>query len=173
VNGVSGIRRACGIIALVLTLFFAAHILLGDLYLFFPVRDSLSFLVWVGVGLAVVHVSMCFLTTRQMLADTQRPPSIRKKRHFALKWISGGFVFAFAIVHVLYSENLIPFGSSMFFSVTVMLACVLTCHVYAGIKSLVKDIGVNRRFRLPIKVVACVFAAGIVVGLIFYAAQVS
>lgn len=172
-NGAFSIRRACGIIALVLTLFFAAHILLGDLYLFFPAGDSLAFLVWVGVGLAVVHVATCFLTTRQMLADTQRPPSIRKKRHFALKWVSGVLVFVFAVVHVLCSGSLIPFDSSMFALVTVMLTCALTCHVYAGIKSLVKDIGVNRRFRLPIKVVVCVFAAGIVAGLIFYAVQVS
>ena len=70
-------------------MFFFAHAAFGVTAEHFAIPRSLMLLVWVGVAVCAAHVVLSALTSREMLLDTVRPPSLKKKRHLVLKWVSG------------------------------------------------------------------------------------
>ena len=62
-------------------MFFFAHAAFGVTAEHFVIPRSLILLVWVGVAVCAAHVVLSALTSREMLLDTVRPPSLKKKRH--------------------------------------------------------------------------------------------
>lgn len=75
------LRRANGIASLLLLAVFSAHAVMGALFCWGAVSGEASWVVWVGVCIAVLHVALSIGTTRHMLHDEVRPPSAKKKAH--------------------------------------------------------------------------------------------
>ncbi len=158
-------RRANAILSAGIFLFFVAHIAFGCAFLLGLITDSLAFLVWVAVGLAGVHVVMCIVTSYKMLSDTVRPPSDKKKRHLVLKWVTGGLVLLVAGVHVAVGGGLQESGRLVVLLVEMALAFCLASHTYIGVKSLLKDLGIARRYRTALRMVICVLAGLCIISL--------
>lgn len=146
-------RFVNGVIAALITVFFVVHGLMGGLSLSAGIPSSLSWLAWGGVVLAGCHVVASIVTSKEQLSDVERPPSARKKRHLALKWATGGVLAVLAIVHMV-----IPKGSLIATVALVALSAALAVHVWVGSKSLLKDVGIDRRYQTPLRVVICAFA---------------
>ena len=154
-------RLINGFVSAFIVAFFFAHGTLGSALLTVGIRSSFAYLVWFGVALVFVHVAMSVVTSYQQLTDKVDPPSIRKKRHLALKWITGVVLLAFICIHVgclrmfgLASTQSMATGAL----VIILLAITLAAHVCVGAKSLLKDIGASRRYRTLVRIVACAFA---------------
>lgn len=146
------IRKINAFVAMLLTIFFITHELLGMLWSYSAVGKTLAFLVWAGAFMALVHVLFCVATSRSMLNDTKRPPSIKKKRHLLLKWATGSAVLVTASFHALQTEMpLLLFFAGMF------TAAFLAVHVCTGAKSMLKDLRLSAKMRMPFK--AAVIAA--------------
>ena len=158
-------RFANGAVSAVLVVFFLAHGVLGSLALVFGIIGPLAWLFWVGVALVAVHVVMSVVTSREQLSDAQRPPSPRKKRHLALKWATGALLAACIAVHVASSNALIARLA------IVALAIALAAHLCVGSKSLLTDLGADRRYKNAFRAAACAFAALFVVAVLASAFQ--
>lgn len=141
------LRRANGIVALLLLVAFAAHAVMGTLFCLGAVSGEASWIVWAGVCVIVVHVALSIGTTRQMLHDESRPPSVKKKEHQLKKWVSGIAVGAIAIAHIL-----LAYGKTAWTIVAVLLDVALAIHICISAKSMVKDLGFASSLRYAIRV---------------------
>ena len=130
----------------------------------FVVRYAMLGLEAVGVAVLLVSAVKALIsvfTSREQLTDVERPPSARKKRHLALKWATGGLLLAAAAVHVVVMRT---WGAAAAQStatgavLTIVLATVLAIHLCVGSKSVLKDLGIDRRYMTPFRVVVCAFA---------------
>lgn len=107
-----------------------------------------------------VHVPLCVLTSCAMLSDAARPPSARKKRHLLLKWASGGFLLAAAVAHMLMAEKSArPECDPAFLLATLLVSGILAWHLSVGVKSLLKDLGLDRTYRNGLRLIVCVCCA--------------
>lgn len=147
-------RFVNGVVAALVTLVFLVHGALGSFCVAFGRSGSLSWLVWGAVVLVGVHVVASLVTSVQQLNDAERPPSVRKKRHLALKWMTGLALALFACAHVL-----LPKSSVAALCLIMAVSVALAVHLCVCAKSLLKDLNVDRRFKVPFRVVVCVFAA--------------
>ena len=156
-------RFANGVVSAALTIFFLAHGILGAAALVFGFFGSFAWVVWVGVPLIAVHVVFSIVTSRNQLNDKTRPPSARKKRHLALKWATGMLLAACATAHVICKDAVS--GRIAIIALTV----TLTVHLCVGAKSLLKDLDIDRKFKMAFRLVVCVFAAVFAVAVILSA----
>ena len=131
-------------------MFFFAHAAFGVTAEHFVIPRSLILLAWVGVAVCAAYVVLSALTSREMLLDTVRPPSLKKKRHLVLKWVSGIVLLLAATMHCQGNSS---FGFSVFLS---CLALVLICaHSWIGMRSMVKDLGAKKIRRSMCRVTLC------------------
>ena len=155
-------RFANGVISAAIVVFFLVHAALGSLSGLFGLKSPLAWLVWVGVALIAAHIVVSVVTSREQLSDVEHPPSVRKKRHLALKWATGGLLAAAAIAHI---ATMWTWGAEAVQSaasgaaLTVVLSAVLAVHLCVGSKSLLKDLGIDRRYKTAFRVIVCILAA--------------
>ena len=154
-------RAANGIVSGAIVVFFLVHATLGSLSGLVGLKSPFTWFVWVGVALIGVHIVVSIVTSREQLGDAARPPSARKKRHLALKWATGAALLAFALAHVVAMRT---FGAGALQSsatgavLTCALAAAMATHLCVGTKSLLTDLGIDRRFMMAFRVVVCAFA---------------
>lgn len=160
-------RRFNGVVAAIITALFLAHAAMGSLSALTGFQSPLSIIVWLGVVLVVVHVIASVVTSYEQLSDAERPPSSRKKRHLALKWVTGGLLGVVAVAHIVF-----PKSTMAATALVVVLAIVLAVHLCVGGKSLLKDIGLDVRYKMAYRVVVCVIAGAAVVALLIGATGV-
>lgn len=147
----SRVRLANAIAAAVLAVAFLGHALLGSLAHLEPLPAPPMALLWVLVGVACAHAALSVATTVFMRRDTERPPSVRKKRHQLLKWVSGAVLAAATALHV----TQVPlFGLSQGATALVLLAA-FAWHGWAGMKSLSRDLGASSALKKPLRAVLC------------------
>ena len=147
-------RIVNGVIAALITVFFLVHAILGSLSVIMGFISPLAGLVWVGVAFIVVHIVASIITSREQLGDTEYPPSPRKKRHLALKWVTGGLLAAAAIAHIVLPD------SAVASTVIIVVVCiVLAVHLCVGSKSLLKDLGLDTQRKTAFRIVVCVLIA--------------
>ena len=144
------LRLLNALVASAIAVFFLAHSMLGVASLFVEgLVNSVPWLVWIMFGAVGVHVLASVGTTALMLADTARPPSSRKKRHFVLKWATGAVLAAAIAVHlfcILCPGSLPVFPHLTRVSFLLLLAA-LAWHVGIATKSLARDLGIGKRTR--------------------------
>lgn len=155
-------RLANGVVSAGIVVFFIVHASIGSIVGLIPFQSGLAWAVWIGVACAAIHVALCVATSIQQLTDTVRPPSLNKKRHLALKWVTGALLLACAAVHVVAvrtvgAGDMIASASGV--AVIAALAIALAAHVCVGSKSLLKDLNIDRSFRPAVRGTACAFAA--------------
>lgn len=154
-------RFANGVVSAIIVVFFIVHAFVGSFVTIAGVVVS-AWAVWVGVVLIGVHVALSIVTSKQQLTDVERPPSPRKKRHLALKWVTGGALAAIACAHIVMMRVWGPwFLPSRIVGalVIVALAVALAVHMCVGSRSLLKDLEIDRRFKTAFRVVVCACAA--------------
>ena len=144
INGV--VSAAMTVLLLVHAVWAAAAITLGA-------AMPPGWIAWAGVACTAAHVVLCIVTSVEQLTDTVRPPSSRKKRHLALKWVTGGVLAAVAIAHLM---RVGAGGIRMVALLIVIVATALAAHICVGAKSLLKDLGIDRRWRPAVRAVAVV-----------------
>ena len=147
-------RRFNGAVSAVITVFFLVHAALGSLSVMMGFISPLAGLVWVGVVLIIVHIVASIITSWEQLGDIEYPPSPRKKRHLALKWVTGGLLAAAAIAHIV-----VPGSVAASTAVIVAVCIVLAVHLCVGSKSLLKDLGLDTQGKTAFRIVVCAFAA--------------
>lgn len=140
-----------GLAVAIVMLIIAVHMVAGALSLSLPIPTSLSWLIWVAIGLIAAHVVLSIVTSYQQLTDKERPPSENKKRHLALKWGTGILLLAAIIAHV--EGMLSPIA------VMAVLAAVTALHVCVGAKSFLTDLNLDKRHRDAVRVAAILVAA--------------
>ena len=162
-------RFVNGILAIVIVVFFAVHGALGAASGFFELPNSFAWLVWVGIAIVCAHVIASVITSRQQLNDAQHPPSTRKRRHLALKWVTGIALAAAVAAHIVTmrttGETLIGAGIGGMLVIIVLVA-LLAAHTCIGIRSLLKDVGADRGWKTAVRVVVCTVAAAIAIACI-------
>lgn len=146
-------RTINGVIAAVMTVVFLGHGIMGSLHNVFGLTSPFSWVVWIAVVLVGIHVAMSLLTSSQQLGDAERPPSRRKKAHLALKWATGGLLAVIAVVHIVLPKSL---EASAYVIVAVSVA--LAAHLCVCAKSLLSDLGFDKRWKWPFRVIVCLFA---------------
>lgn len=155
-------RTANGVVSAAIVVIFLGHAVLGSLSALFGITSPFTWLIWIGVGLIGVHVAASIVTSREQLNDPERPPSTRKKRHLALKWATGGLLLVAAAVHVVsiraWGVDAVQSSASGAVLI-VVLASILAVHLNVGSKSLLKDLGIDRRYQLAFRIVVCALAA--------------
>ena len=168
-------RRINAFLAAAITLFFLLHGILGSLLLLFPgFPHEWAVLVWIGAVLVGLHVILSIITTQRMLTDTRRPPSPRKKRHQALKWVTGVVLLICVILHLtlfqgqgspasLLKDHLVAL------ILMVMLAASLGVHICTGVKSLTRDLELSKDLRLPLRLAIILISAALGTALLFAA----
>lgn len=155
-------RLVNGIISAVIVAFFVVHAALGSVGALAGYTSPLKGLVWCGIALVVAHVVVSVVTSIQQLADADRPPSTRKKRHLALKWATGALLAVAVVVHVAAMRS---YGSVSLQTtasgvvLTLVLCIVLGIHVCVGSKSLLKDLNIDRRYKGAFRMAVCVVLA--------------
>lgn len=154
-------RKVNGAIAGILCLFFLVHGILGILWTSGAVTAELTFVIWAFFIAALVHGLLSIVTSWQMLHDAERPPSRRKKRHLALKWVTGLALLLIACVHAMLPEH-----AAAWPSLSILVALAFAVHMYVGGKSLASDLGVPREMRIAFRLVAIVWAAIVCIGLL-------
>ena len=157
----SGARFANGIISALIVAFFAVHSFLGGLEALVSLPSPAPWIMWVGVGIVAVHVVTSVVTSYQQLSDAEFPPSTRKKRHLALKWVTGGLLAIAAGAHIVCVQTFGPDAVQVNVSVMVvvlLLVVVLCVHVWVGAKSLVTDLEQDKGLVRPFRACVCVFA---------------
>lgn len=144
------LRLLNALIASVIAVFFLVHSTLGTAtFMVEGLSNSVPWLVWLMLGIVGVHVIASVGATALMLADTVRPPSSRKKRHFVLKWATGALL-ALAISAHLYctlrpdDPMLSPLLAHLPFLLTL---AALAWHVGIATKSLARDLGISKKTR--------------------------
>ncbi len=147
------LRRANGIASLLLLAVLSAHAVMGALFCWGVVSGEVSWIVWAGVCVVVLHVVLSIGTTCQMLHDEERLPSAKKKTHQAKKWVSGIAVGAAAVPHAL-----LAYGNAAWIIVAILLDAALATHICISVKSLVKDLGLASGLRYAIRVLTIVVA---------------
>jgi succinate dehydrogenase hydrophobic anchor subunit len=154
-------RHANGVVTAVVVCFFLIHGLLGSFAPSVAYSQVMRMAVWVGVGLVAVHAVLCVVTSYEQLTDTEFPPSINKKRHLVLKWVTGVLLAGAVAVHVICMRNPGAFAAGPFVPrlALAVLAAVLAWHTCVGVKSLLKDVGLSRSLRTPLRVAVCILAA--------------
>ncbi|MGN0073427.1 MAG: hypothetical protein ACI36W_06520 [Coriobacteriales bacterium] len=155
----SPLRVANAWVAVVISLLFCVHLLLGAVFMLWPEMPThFVWVVWLGVGTAALHVLMSAATTYTMFTDAVRPASQRKKSHQKLKWLTGTLLAAAVAAHQLSLGVLDPATAQDAEPVLCLLmACAAVClcvHLCTGVKSLTRDIGLPAAARTPFKVVA-------------------
>ncbi len=143
-----------GVIAALITIIFLVHGAMGSLSAVFGFSGALAWVVWGAVILACVHVAMSLITSVQQLNDAERPPSARKKAHLALKWVTGGLLAIIAIAHIVLPKSAVAAAY-----VIIGVSVVLAAHLCVCAKSLLSDLGIDRRWKWPFRVLVCVLAA--------------
>ena len=146
-------RKTNAIVAAIITAFFLAHASFGATALHVDIPSSLAWTVWIGAALACIHVVLCIATSKSMLTDTKRPPSQKKKRHLALKWVTGALLLVVATPHA--AEF---FGSDRTPLLAILLLCAVAAHSCVGAKSLLKDLGLPRAWRPAFRAIVCIIA---------------
>lgn len=159
-------RLPNGVISGIILCFFVFHAALGVAWRFGMITGSFALAIWLGVILMGLHMVMSIATSYSMVTDTVRPPSAQKKRHLVLKWVTGGIVVAVAIAHISLVRTQgggIDAGMAAMLTMLVLLAA-LAVHGYTGVKSLTRDLGINKKWRLPLRIaiIAVCAAIGIV-----------
>ena len=147
-------RSVNGVIAALITIIFLVHGAMGSLSAVFGFSGALAWVVWGAVILACVHVAMSLITSVQQLNDAERPPSARKKAHLALKWVTGGLLAIIAIAHIVLPKSAVAAAY-----VIIGVSVVLAAHLCVCAKSLLSDLGIDRRWKWPFRVLVCVLAA--------------
>ena len=150
-------RRANGVVSAIIMALFLVHAALGAASMVLGFAGALSWVVWAGVGLVVVHVALSIATSREQLTDRERPPSARKKRHLALKWATGAVLAAVAAAHVV-----LPKSDLVAALLMVVVAAALAVHLCVGAKSLLKDLRIDRRHKTALRVIICALLAAVV-----------
>ena len=146
-------RVVNGVIAALITIIFLVHGAMGSLSSVFGFTNSFPWVVWIAVVLAGIHVAVSLLTSSQQLNDAERPPSRRKKAHLVLKWATGGLLALVAVVHIVLPKSL---NISAYVIVAVSIA--LAAHLCTVAKSLFSDLGFDKRWKWPFRVVVCLCA---------------
>ena len=163
-NKRSKARLVNGIISAFIVVFFAAHSLLGGLEAHFPLASPPALVMWAGIAIVGAHVVTSIVTSHEQLTNTAFPPSKRKKRHLALKWVTGGVLLAAIVAHIAcirtFGSNAVQTSSTAMI-VTLALVVALTVHIWVGTKSLITDLGLSKRLVKPMRVVACALAIAI------------
>lgn len=157
------LRLLNALVASAIAVFFLAHSALGTASFFVEgLVNSVPWLVWAMFGVVGAHVLASVGATALMLVDADRPPSSRKKRHFALKWTTGAVLAATIAAHLF--SILCPGSPSSFPSQAkvpfLLLLAALAWHVGIATKSLARDLGIGKRTRDVMRVayVLAVFA---------------
>ena len=141
------LRLLNALVASAIAVFFLAHSALGTASLFVEgLVNSVPWLVWAMFGVVGVHVLASVGATALMLTDTDRPPSSRKKRHFALKWATGTVLAATVAAHLfsILCPGSLPSLPKVLF---MLLLAALAWHVGIATKSLARDLGIGKRTR--------------------------
>lgn len=159
-------RNVNGILSAVLVVFFLAHGVMGSLAIMFGYMSPLIWLVWVGMALVVVHVVVSIVTSWDQLTDAEFPPSSRKKRHLALKWVTGTALAVCVAFHVMRE------GAVVSRVAIVAVAVLLAVHACVGSKSLLKDLNIDRRYKGAFRIVVCAFAVVYVIAALASAVMV-
>ena len=161
-NKRSTARTINGIVSAVIVCVFLIHATLGSLQPHLALPAPPRWIVWAGMVFVGIHVVVCIVTSYEQLTDRVRPPSPAKKRHLVLKWATGIALIAVAGIHIWRVQEIgaaaalrSPEGAVW----TVALAVLLAMHIWAGSKSLLKDLGIDRRWRGAVRAGACAFAA--------------
>lgn len=154
-------RKVNGAVAGVLCLFFLVHGTLGILWTSDAVTAELAFVIWAFFIAALVHGLLSIVTSWQMLHDAERPPSRRKKRHLALKWVTGLALLLIACIHALLPEH-----AAAWSSVSILVTLAFAVHMYVGSKSLTSDLGLPHGMRIAFRLVTIAWAAIVCIGLL-------
>ena len=157
-------RLINGVICAVMVAFFLVHGALGSASLALGFKGTLAWLAWFGIALVAAHVIASVVTSYEQLTDTVRPPSVNKKRHLALKWVTGALLAVCIVAHVLLK------GSIAAHIATIALDIVLAVHLCVGSKSILKDLNIDRKYRTHFRVAVCVVAAVFVIAVLASAA---
>lgn len=147
------LRCANALVAALLMMAFLAHALLSSSAGASPGMASLLMPLMTLAAMAFTHAVISIATSALMLSDTIRPPSARKKRHLAFKWLSGIALLLAGAAHVAH----FPAGMPTWI-VALVLLMTLTWHSLTGMKSLVRDLGMRRKARIPLKMACCALA---------------
>ena len=152
-----------GVLAIAIIAFFAVHGIFGAVSAFVDIPRNLAWLVWAGVVVAGAHVLASVVTSYQQMADKERPPSPRKKRHLMLKWATGALLAIAAAMHIADMQaaggSLEAMGATGLITLLALIAFVII-HACVGVRSLLKDIGADRNRKTAVRVAVCaVFAA--------------
>lgn len=164
-------RRANAVLAALLTAFFFGHAVLGAASQSASVLADMAaptVLIWAFAGVACLHAAASILTTYLMFTDKARPPSPRKRAHQWLKWATGGVLVLVAAFHALSpAGELAP--------VLLVVLAALLWHAYVGCKSLVRDLGLPRSFKLGLRalVLLAAVAAALILAAPFAAGQLA
>lgn len=163
----SALRRANGVVAAILVVFFlCVHSLLATLSFVLPLTNHFSWLVWAASAAIVIHIVLSAIVTREKLSNPEKPPSTKKKLKMGLRWATGILIAVLVCVH---AASVVLFGSSAVRSTAVGKASVLALivlvavHVCAGVKSLVRDLGASKeqkdKLKTPLRLAIGFFAA--------------
>ena len=144
------LRLFNALVALVIAVFFLVHSGLGTASFFVDgLVNSVPWLVWGMLGVVGVHVVASVAATVLMLTDKERPPSVRKKRHFVLKWATGALLALVIAAHlccVVFPDSF-SFGPDQLRIPFLLLLAVLAWHVGIATKSLARDLGIDKKTR--------------------------
>ena len=162
------LRFVNALVASAIAAFFLAHSTLGVASLFVEgLVNSVPWLVWIMFGAVAVHALASVGATVLMLADTERPPSSRKKRHFVLKWATGAVLAAAIAVHLFFilCPSSLPVVPHQIKASFLFLLAALAWHVGIATKSLARDLEIGKRTRDIIRAVyvSAVFALVVLV----------
>jgi hypothetical protein len=146
------VRRINAVLAAALACFFLVHALLGVLSQRQLVSNTLAVFAWAGVVILAVHIACSVGTTWYMYTDTLRPPSNRKKQHQVLKWVTGVAVLALALYHMLAHGGSTSGNDYVQLTILLVLLVFIAIHSYTGVKSLTRDLAIDKRARMPIRV---------------------
>lgn len=154
-------RYVNGVISAIIVVFFLVHATLGSFESAPSPENPVRWVIWAGVCLVAVHVVTSVVTSYQQMSDKEFPPSSRKKRHLVLKWVTGVLLASAVFVHVsnvqaLDAGEAIP--PEALAAATVVLAAVLAWHIFVGVKSMLKDIGLSKGLMTPLRVIVIVLA---------------
>lgn len=163
-NRRSKARLVNGIISAFIVVFFVAHSLLGGMEAHIPLASPPALIMWAGIAIVGAHVVTSIVTSHEQLTDAAFPPSKRKKRHLALKWVTGGVLLAAIVAHIVCIRTFGPNAvqtSSIATLVTLVLVAALTIHIWVGAKSLITDLGLSKKLVRPFRVIVCTLAIAI------------
>ena len=161
-------RRINGIVSAFILCLFLAHACIGTIAGLAPLEFSPNLLLRAGTMLVLVHVVACMVTSYEQLTDIVRPPSVQKKRHLVLKWITGALLLCIACFHVVRVNELdlasaihSPVGTA----ITIALVAALAWHSWTGTKSLLKDLNIDRKYRNVVRALVSAVALLLAVAL--------